>query len=126
MIVKYHSMLSDSRQNLRCKPFPWHSHIGLKSIYPSSPPFMEGFFLPCVQRFGLDGGDGEGEGIVAEGEGCLDGAEDDAGGEGFAAEGDFVHGFDSGSMLRSSNSPFFMPESNAAPPAPRQADFLQF
>lgn len=45
MIVKYHSMLLDSRQNLRCKPFPWPSHIGLKSIYPSSPPFMEGFFF---------------------------------------------------------------------------------
>lgn len=49
----------------------------------------------------------------------MDGAEDDAGGERFAAEGDFVHGFDSGSMLRSSNSPFFMPESYAAPPLPR-------
>lgn len=34
----------DSRQNLRCKPFPC-LHIGLKSIYPSSPPSMEGFFL---------------------------------------------------------------------------------
>lgn len=39
-------MPMDSRQNLRCKPFPWPSHIGLKSIYPSSPPFMEGFFFP--------------------------------------------------------------------------------
>ena len=56
----------------------------------------------------------------------MDGAEDDAGGEGFAAEGNFVHGFDSGSMLRSSNSPFFMPESYAAPPALHQAGFLRF
>lgn len=29
---------------------------------------MEGFFLPCVQRGGLNSGDGEGEGFVAEGE----------------------------------------------------------
>lgn len=50
----------------------------------------------CLSPPCLDGGDGEGEGIVAEGEGCLDGAEDDAGGEGFAAEGDFVHGFEVG------------------------------